>query len=248
MDIHEMRAVLARVAAYRQVCEVVRRRATHTLVNGVLFLILTGVLYGQWGFHPVLVANAAIGIGEILVGLWKKFRPSPEGILVDSLLQFAFAGTIAVRQFIFFQAGWGVSPFSVFIGIWVLVDAVRTFQAYVALIRAFKERPTREQLAQVRALARDVIDADPSVDQSSLDLPTRPPLKARLLGDVVLFAEVRTGNLFLVERPSLRLVRTGGDAHPDAAVLIVDGEEWGEFPVDSATWANFVRWNPEAAR
>jgi hypothetical protein len=103
-------------------------------------------------------------------------------------------------------------------------------------------------LAQVRDLAHDVIDADPSTDQSALDFPVRPPLKARLLGDVALFADVRTGNLFLVERRDLRMVRTGGDRHPDHAVLVVGGEEWGEFPVESATWANYVRWQPEAAR
>ena len=244
MDITEMRAVLARVAAYRGVCEAVRRGANHTLFNGFLFLGLTAFIYNQFGFHPILLTNAAIGVGEILVGLWKKLRPSPEGVLVDALLQIAFAISIGVRPLL----GWGIHPVSIFIGVWVLVDGVRTIQAYQALNRAFVERPTREQLAQVRALAREVIDADPSVDQSALDFPARPPLKARLLGGVVLFADVRTGNLFLVERPSLRLVRTGGDRHPDHAVLIVDGEEWGEFPVDSATWANYVRWQPEAAR
>jgi hypothetical protein len=248
MDITEMRAVLARVAAYRGVCEAVRHRANHTLFNGILFLGITCFFYSQFGLHPFLVIYAAIGVGEVLVGLWKKARPSPEGVLADALLQFAFVASIGVRQVLVKMAGGDPNSVSLFIGVWVLIDGVRTFQAYLALNRAFAERPTREQLAQVRALAREVTDADPSVDQSALDFPARPPLKARLLGDVVLFADVRTGNLFLVERPSLRLVRTGGDRHPDHAVLIVDGEEWGEFPVDSATWANYVRWQPEAAR
>lgn len=244
MDIDEMRRVLARVAAYRGVCEAVRHSANHTLFNGVLFLGITYFIYDQLGFHPILYFNAAIGIGEILVGLWKKIRPSPEGVLVDSLIQFAFVGSIVVRFLL-----WGrISTFSIVFGVWILADAVRTLQAYFSLRRTFVERPTREQLAQVRSLARETIDADPATDQSALDLPIRPPLMARILGDVALFADVRTNNLFLVEKRDVRIVRTGNDKSPDAAVLIVEGEEWGEFDVDSATWANYVRWQPEAGR
>jgi hypothetical protein len=249
MDVNEMRAVLARVAAYRGVCEAVRCGANHTLFNGLLFLGLAYIWHRQLAqFDATLIIYIAIGLGEVLVGLWKKMWPSPEGVLVDSLLQFAWVASVAVRQFLVFQKNGQVDPVFAIFGVWVLIDGIRTMQAYMALRRAFVERPTREQLAQVRELARDVVDADPSVDQSALNLPVRPPLKARLLGDVALFADVRTGNLFLIDRPSLRLVRTGGDRHPDHAVLVVGGEEWGQFPVDSATWANYVRWQPEAAR
>ncbi len=244
-----MRRVLAKVAAYRNVCNAVRAGANHTLFNGLLFLGLTYFWYSQIGaLHPILLAYGAIGVGEVLVGLWKKARPSPEGILVDSLLQFAFVASVAVRQVLLFQQFGQPNPISIFIGVWVLVDGVRTMQAYLALRRSFPDRPSREQLAQVKALAQEVINADPTTDQAALDLPVRPPLAARTLGDVALVAEVRTGTLFLVDRRDFRLVRTGGDAHPDACVLIVDGQEWGTFEVDAGTWANYVRWQPEAAR
>src|SRR5262245_39181681 len=110
MDITEMRAVLARVAAYRGVCEAVRHGANHTLFNGILFLGLTAVFYNIFGPHPVVFFNAAIGVGEIFVGLWKKLRPSPEGVLVDALLQFAFAASIGVRPLL----GWRIQPVSIF--------------------------------------------------------------------------------------------------------------------------------------
>ncbi len=249
MDIGEMRMVLARVAAYRSMCEAVRRGANHTLFNGLLFLGLTYFWFTQIRRpDATLFAYAVIGVGEVLVGLWKKFRPSPEGVLVDSLLQFAFVGSIVVRQGLWMMAGGAPNPISLFIGVWVLIDGIRTFQAYVALNRAFVERPSREQLAQVRALARDVIDADPVADQTALDLPVRPPLKVRLLGDVAMFADVRTGNLFLIEKRDMRMLRTGNEHSPNATVLIVEGREWGEFEADSATWANYVKWQPEAAR
>src|SRR5438552_2392960 len=121
MDIGEMRAVLARVAAYRGVCEAVRRGANHTLFNGFLFLGLTYFWYTQFGLHPVIITYTVIGVGEVLVGLWKKWRPSPEGVLVDSLLQFAFVGTLAFRQFLLFQKVGQVADFSIIIGVWVLV-------------------------------------------------------------------------------------------------------------------------------
>jgi hypothetical protein len=249
MDVNEMRRVLARVAAYRGVCEAVRRGANHTLFNGLLFLGLTYFWYSQVGrVDGIMIAYAAIGVGEVLVGLWKKARPSPEGVLVDSLLQFAFVASIAVRQGLLMNAGFQPNPVSIFIGIWVLIDGVRTFQAYMTLNRAFAERPTREQLSQVRALAQEVINADPTTDQSALDLPVRPPLAARLMGDVALVAEVRSGTLFLVDRRGFQLVRTGSESHPDSCVLIVEGQEWGEFACDPGTWANYVRWQPEAAR
>ncbi|HEY2785379.1 MAG TPA: hypothetical protein VGJ05_10420 [Fimbriiglobus sp.] len=249
MEIDEMRLVLARVAAYRRICDAVRRSANHTLFNGLLFLGLAYFWYSQVGrLDTFLLAYAVIGAAEVLVGLWKKIRPSPEGILVDSLLQFAWVGSVAVRQFNIFQRGGRLDPFFIFIGIWVFIDAIRSFKAYLALNRAFAERPTREQLTQVRELAHDVIDADPATDVSSLDLPIRPPFKVRLLGDVAMFADVRSGNLFLVEKRDLRMIRTGNDRTPNAAVLVIDGEEWGEFEVDSATWANYVKWQPETAR
>src|SRR5207248_7447687 len=81
LDVEEMRETFRRVAAYREVCNAVRRSAGHTLFNGVFFLGVTFLVFNVGGGDLFLLLYGAIGCGEILVGLWKRVWPSAEGIL-----------------------------------------------------------------------------------------------------------------------------------------------------------------------
>ena len=78
IGVEEMRMTLARVAAYRKVCDHVRSGASSTMFTGALFLGFAYLNYSMIGrFHPILYGQILLGVGELLVGIWKKFRPSP---------------------------------------------------------------------------------------------------------------------------------------------------------------------------
>jgi hypothetical protein len=245
LDIDEMRRTLARVSIYRRVCDQVRASAGHTLFNGVFFLGIAYLNYNLIGkFHPMLLGPILIGTGEILVGLWKRVRPSPECVLLDALLQTAFVLSIVIREYLFIQQGFKRQPstLSVVIGLWVAYDAYNTFQYYFQLRRLFVERPTGDHIAYVDDLRADVAEGVPESDPSAVDLPTKPRLKGKLLGDVAFFLDLESGELFLCARDEMEIareVRGGGDPN---GVLTILREEYPPFPLDPATWANYAKW------
>jgi hypothetical protein len=245
IDIDEMRETLHRVSVYKQVCEAVRARANNTIFNGLLFLGITALIAwpgpGKNGYPFIVYVFGAIGIGEVLVGLWKKFAPSPEGVLVDGLLEIAFVASVAYRAYDAVQAGGKPSTFSLIIGAWSLFNAVRTFQAYVNLQRAFTVRPTRQQLAYVEDLLAETEEADPATDATAMAFDTRPRCRAKLLGDFALVI-VGRDDITLAERRQLRIERLPTTKHPDNAALTVFGTDLGEFDLDPNTWRNYAAW------
>jgi hypothetical protein len=246
IDIDEMRETLHRVTVYKQVCEAVRGRANTTIFNGLLFLFLTGLiaapfLGGGKGFPFIVFVFGAIGIGEILVGIWKKVAPSPEGVLVDGLLELAFVASVAYRAYDAIEQGLKPSTFSLIIGAWSLFNAFKTFQAYVSLRRAFTVRPSRSQLNYVEDLLADVREGDPATDATAMDFDTRPRCQAKLLGDFALVI-VGKDEVALAERRQLRVDRMPLAKHPDNAALTVFGTDLGEFDLDPATWRNYAAW------
>jgi hypothetical protein len=246
LDVEEMRDTFHRVSAYREVCNAVRASAGHTLFNGVFFLGLTGLFYYLAGPQPIFLVYGAIGVGEILVGLWKKVKPSAEGVLADGLLQFGFAASIGVREFLRFQDGRAPSTISVIIALWCLFDAVRTFQHYAALRRAFTERPTSEHIAYVEDLVREIRQSDPETDPTALDLPTYPHLKAKLLGDLAIFVDARGGAAFAVARRAVEIEREeSGSGRLPVALLRIEGEDYPEFGLTPANWRNYAQWKTE---
>jgi hypothetical protein len=246
IDVEEMRATFQRVATYREVCNAVRAGASHTLFNGLLFLGLTALIYNLAGADTFLYLYAAIGVGELLVGLWKKYRPSPEGVLADSLLQFSFAALIAGRQVLLVQAGGKPQTISLLFAAWILFDAVRTFQQYVALRRMFTERPTAEHIAFVDDLVHEIRLAVPDEDPQALDLQTRPALKAKLLGDLAILVETYGGGVTAVSRKDFEIVREeAGPDRPPTGLLRIEGQGQARFELSAANWSNYARWKAE---
>lgn len=245
LDIEEMRATLARVSIYRKVCEGVRASSGHTLFNGIFFLGIAYLQYNFLGnkFHPMLLGPLIIGSCEILVGLWKRIKPSPECVLLDAILQAGFVASIAIREYLFIQQGLAVRPstFSIVIGLWVAYDAFNTFNYYLQLRRLFVERPTAEHIAQVDDLAADVADGVPASDPTALDLPTRPHLKAKLMGDIAFFLEMQSNELFLCSRREMEITRESRTGQLTGLLTILR-EEYPSFPLDSATWTNYANW------
>jgi hypothetical protein len=247
LDVDEMRETFQRVAAYRAVCQMVRARAGRTIFNGLFFVGIAVAFYYLVGvFHPFFLVYAAIGFGEMLVGLWKRTYPSAEGVLADAVLQFAFAASIGARQILAMQAGLNPNAFSVLIAAWVFFDAVRTFQAYLALRRAFTERPTADHLAYVDELVAEIRAADPETDSQILDLPTFPHLKAKLLGDLTILVEARSGKAVAAAREDVRIDREEGRrGRLPTAYLTVEGQEFPGFGLSAANWKNYAAWKTE---
>jgi hypothetical protein len=242
-----MRLRLQQVAAYRQVCAAVRAGAGHTLFNAALMGGLTYLLYANFGPHPILLVNAALAVGELAVGLWKKARPSIDAVLVDGLLVGGFGLWVLGRQVLAWQgvAGVGrVNPISVAFGVWMAVDGVRTLRAYAELRRVFPVRPSRDQIAWFDDLAAETRAADPQSNDRAIDLPTRPHLKGQLLGSTAFLVATRGEEVWVAGPGTLEVAR-----HPEdpgtgrrPASLRVYGQEYPPFEIDDASWDNYQRW------
>ena len=73
IGVEEMRMTLARVAAYRKVCEQVRAGASSTMFTGAMFLGFAYLNYSLIGrFHPILYGQILLGVGELLA----RYYPS----------------------------------------------------------------------------------------------------------------------------------------------------------------------------
>jgi hypothetical protein len=240
-----MRARLQNVAAYRELCQSIRGGATHTLVNAFIWLGLTAMLYQAIGPDPILLGNLVLGVAELAVGAWKKVRPTLEAVLVDGLILLGFGGYILLRQFLAWQGviNWPFSPISIMFALWWLSDAVRTFQTYGALRRAFPERPAPEHVAWFDDLVREIQAADSHTDPLALDLPTRPHWKAKLLGSIAFFVS-DAGAVWLIgpDDFSLKREKTDHGTGYRKALLSIGSERFPEFEIDDASWANYQKW------
>lgn len=247
-DDEVMRLRLQQVATYRQVCAAVRAGAGHTLFNALLMGGLTYLLYSAGRPNLFLLAlYGTVALGELLVGLWKKARPTIDAVLADGLLAGAFGLAVLGRQVLAWQGvpGFGrVSVISVGFGAWMLFDAVRTLRSYGDLRRAFPVRPSRAQIAWFDDLAAETRAADPRDDDRALDLPTRPHLKAQLLGATAFLVARRGEEVWVAGPDTLEIDRHPEDAGTGRrpAALRVYGVEFPEFPIDDASWDNYRRW------
>ena len=244
-NVDEMRATLARVSIYRKVCEGVRASSGHTLFNGCFFLGIAYLNYNMMGnkFHFILLGPIIIGTLEILLGLWKRIKPSPECVLLDAILQAGFVLSIAIREYLMIQKGFIQQPgvFAIVIGLWVAYDAFNTFSYYLQLRRLFVERPTAAHVAYVDDLSSEIEFSVPENDPTALDIPSKPRLKAKLMGDVAFLLELESRELFLCSRRELDIEREsrGGTTY---GVLTILREEYPPFPLDSASWNNYANW------
>ncbi len=245
IGVEEMRMTLARVAAYRKVCDHVRAGASSTMFTGALFLGFAYLNYSMIGrFHPILYGQIILGVGELLVGLWKKFRPSPECVLLDGILISVYVASVAIRQYQRYQAIGSFDPVSIMFGVWFGFNALNTFRAYGQLRRLFVERPTAEHLAYVDGLVEEIRASSPDTESTALDLPTYPQLKVKLLGEIAFVVDIKTGDLSLFGRDHFDIERIESSVRdkPPIGSLTVDGQELPEFTLSDANWANYTKW------
>jgi hypothetical protein len=247
-DDAEMRLRLQQVVAYRQLCRTIRSRANHTLVNAAIWLGLTYFLYNlERGLTPIVLAYLVLGVGELLVGLWKKLTPTLEAVLADGLILLGFGVVVLGRQVLVWQGiikNMPVSPISVFLGIWWLSDAFKTFRNYGDLRRSFPERPSGDQLRWFDDLIREIRSSDPETDEVALDLPTRPRFKAKMFGSTAFLVAVRGDHVWVAGPEDFDIARERKDHGTGRrrARLTIHGQSYPEFEISDSTWANYQKW------
>jgi hypothetical protein len=243
------RQVLRNVAAYRALCHQVRRKSTWGLAFGALMLGFWFMLppkgpIGQYSLFGLIYLGLACL--EFAAALWNRFFPSAEGVLVDGLVLFGFGGANLVRAMIVFQAkGQPDWFYLVFGGYWVL-SGFGAIRSYIQLRRAFAVRPTGDHLRWFDDLLRDVRQADPESDSTALDLPTRPPVRGKLLGDTAVFLTPGADDPIITAREEVEIVRrpTDDPDHP-TGFLSIDGADYGKFPLDPENWRNYAHWKAD---
>lgn len=249
----ETRQVMRKVAAYRKVCDHVRRRGTGSLVFGCVMLGLWFFLYmngnvrgggNAWGvFSLVHLGLAALEIG---VGLLQRFFPTAEGVLLDGIVLLAFAASNGVRAFFLWQATGVVDwVFVAFAAFWTF-QAVNILRSYAQLVRGMPARPTREQLRWFNGLLADLRDADPKADPRAMAVPTDPFLTGMLLGHSAYFLDP-AGEVMVVAREEV-ILEAENSADPDKpprGYLTIDGVDFPPFKLSRANWENYVAWKRE---
>lgn len=248
-DPYETRQVLRQVAAYREVCESVRRKSTGSLVFGGVMLAIWYFLDGQRGnWSPFSIIYLSLGLLEVSVGLLNRIWPSAEGILLDGLVMLAFAGSNLVRQYfawkMFGQVG--ISPVLLVFGVIWLLQGIQTIRSYFQLRRAMPATPTREHLRWFDGLVRELRDADPRDDPKAVAFPTEPFLTGKLLGDTAMFLD-QSGAITITVRQDVTLerVESSDPERPPRGYLSIDGSEFPPFKLSDANWNNYVAWKRE---
>lgn len=240
-DDDNMRFRLQQVLAYRHLQAAVRAGATHTLINAVIWLGLTVMLFQG---DPILLAYLGLGLAELAVGLWKKVWPTLEAVLADGLVVAGFGLCILGRQLLVWQAGVAVQPISLFLGCWLLYSSWGSFRAYGALRRAFPERPAPEVIRWFDDLIYEIRHADPSTDDQALDLPSKPPWKAKLLGTTAFFVAKKGSEVVIAGPFDFGLVpqdHHDGESHVRVRLHLYDRAS-KPFDLDDASWANYRKW------
>src|SRR5438067_1146172 len=142
-----MRLRLQNVAAYRELRRSVQRGGRE---NVVFALVMLGIAYfSHTNRAPefVILLYLGLGVGELLVGLFKWAFPSAECLILDGLVLLVFAALNFGREFLIFRAGGQISNTGVFFGLLMLYLAVGRFKTYATLRKLFADRPSPEHIA-----------------------------------------------------------------------------------------------------
>jgi hypothetical protein len=249
LDAEEKRVALRRVAAYRALCDRVRRSALGTLFSGgLMFAIWYFVVYpaGQ-GWSPFGLVFFGLAVLELFVGLLNRVFPSAEGVLLEALLLLAFGGWNLGRQIHVWQGGGRAQPPLLVIGAISFLQGVSRVRDYFNLRREFAERPSAEHIRWFDGLAREVRDADPQADPMALSLATEPHLTAKLLGDTAFFSD-RAGEVIIVAQEEVVLEMEIPDPErPPVGFLTISGVTFQPFTLTRANWENYCAWKGEPA-
>lgn len=251
MDRDELKVTFHRVAAYRQICDVVRGTANATLFHGFIFAAFAMLLYRIAGPGSIMfLICTGVAIIEFAVGFWKKLRPSIECILVDAINSTVFGSSLVAR---FALAHFGVIPrnpdvISLVLGIWILFSAWSQFRNYLLLLRMFPFRPTREQMAYVDEMISELKLVNPETDPTSLDLPGPPRVRALLADEIAFVMFDASSEATVLDREHLGLEREEGvGGYPAMGRLVIGGQRFAPFPLSDANWRNYLRWKGESA-
>ena len=242
-DPDEQRAALHHIIGYRRLRRSIRSSGTGTLVWGLFMLGIWYVAFYQMGRAGTVLAmiHLALGAGEVVVGLFKKLVPVPEAYLLEALVFVGFAAANGYRYWDQRQNG-GV--FAAGFALYMLFAAWGRVQVYRQLLRARFRRPGRDQLRWFDDLLTETRAADPEADPNSLDLPTEPPVRMKLLGDTALVLEPGQADPEVVGRDSVHIDReppAPGERWP-SGYLTIGGEDAGRFEVDDFNWKNYAAW------
>lgn len=242
--------ILKRVASYHALCESVRRSSVGSLVfGGIMLAVWHFLLPEKMKFDWFGIVYLVLACAEFGTGLLNRFAPSAEGVLLDGLVLILFGGWNVFREVLTWQGflPGQVSPLFLFFGLYWCYQGFQHCKNYGHLRRMFAERPTRENIRWFNGLLKEVRFADPKEDSQALALPTQPPLKAKLLGDIAFFVVVG-GDPIISTRDQVMISLIDSDepsARPEA-VLIIEWSVFHPFPISGANWENYRRWKAEA--
>jgi hypothetical protein len=191
-----------------------------------------------------LIVYAFFIAGEFFIAFYKWFFPSAEGVLCDALILLAFALLNGFLGYLQFLAGFGPNPILAFLVGVFLLSAWRQWQSYRHLRVLFHVRPNRAQLRWFEQFLHDIRQGDPHTDPTIVDLPTRPPRKAALLGNLVVVVAKKKQPLELAHAEDFQLlpVQDESGEKQDWVRLLLNGQEYPPFPIDPASWENYRRW------
>lgn len=242
-----MRARLQQVAAYRDLCSGVRRSGRENVVFACIMMFLAYLALDNLGARGGVLTLVLYGIligGELLVGFVKWVLPSAECVILDGLVLLVFGAFNLGFEYLRFQAGQPTSPIILFLGGYMVLGAFGRFRAYGQLRALFAERPTAEHMAWFDDLVQEVRASDPNGDELTLDLPTTPHWKVKLLGTTAFFVAMRGTAIWVAGPDEFELLREKADRGTGRrkAMLSVHGMPYPEFEITDATWANYLKW------
>ncbi|MFO0938544.1 MAG: hypothetical protein U0798_18725 [Gemmataceae bacterium] len=252
VDSDELLNGFRQVIAYRHITKQISKSANSTLVwggvmMGIWILIFSQIGFQNWKRLPVYsYFYLGLAVGELTIGLWKKLFPSPAAFLVDALIVLGFAASNGWRAYDIYHRLGNIDMFSCFFAVFMAVQAYREFQAWITIQRLLVYRPTRAQLAQFDSFVRDVRRANPETEPNALDLKTRPEFRALLLGDIAFFV-ASSGEVIVAHRDEVHIGTEQPSSmampgQPKSAMLFLEGGQFGPFPLDERSEANYLAW------
>jgi hypothetical protein len=247
-EAEQKRNILRRVAAYRDLCNRVRRSSTTSIVfGGIMLAFWYGVLPEAMKFQIFGLIYLGLAMLEFGTGLLNRFFPSAEGVLLEGVVLFAFGGWNLGREILIWQ---GILPgrfsavFAAFGG-WWLFQGLNVCRSYFGLRRLFALRPSSEHIRWFEQLVREIRTADPKTDPQALMLPSEPYLSAKLLGDTAIFL-FPDGQVEVLARSDVRLdIEPTENPERPRGVLMLGGYVLRPFPLSRANWENYQRWKSE---
>lgn len=248
IDPDEVRHTLRRVAAYREVCERVRKGSTGALIFGSImlaiwwFLLPDNTKYDWFGIIYLTLACLEFGSGVL-----NRLFPSAEGVLLAAVVLTCFGLWNIARVVLIWQKVMPgvISPIFAILGVMWTVQGVRQALGYLQLRREFADRPNSAQIRWFNDLLREIKYSDPKVDPQAVFFDTQPPLTGKLLGDTAFLID-KGDTTIIVSRREVQLEREeSGNDRPARGYLTISGVPFRPFPLGEKTWDNYSAWKRE---